>query len=105
MTTLFGLQQYSPSISAYGELRRLQDKPSHTTILPPAYYTYLRVRWLDRPWGIGRDPGYRPRVTVVVPTYNELVELWFLPKSTEARGISTKTVKNISEFTHDTRRY
>jgi cellulose synthase/poly-beta-1,6-N-acetylglucosamine synthase-like glycosyltransferase len=73
--------------------------------LPLAYYTYLRVRWLGRPWGIGRDPGYRPRVTVVVPTYNELVELWFLPKSTEARGISTKTVKNISEFTHDTRRY
>jgi len=39
--------------------------------LPLAYYTYLRVRWLGRPWGIGRDPGYRPRVTVVVPTYNE----------------------------------
>ena len=39
--------------------------------LPLAYYTYLRVRWLGRPWGIGKDPSYRPRVTVVVPTYNE----------------------------------
>jgi cellulose synthase/poly-beta-1,6-N-acetylglucosamine synthase-like glycosyltransferase len=38
---------------------------------PLAYYTYLRVRWFGRPWGIRRDPDYRPRVTVVVPTYNE----------------------------------
>jgi len=40
--------------------------------LPLAYYTYLRVRWLGRPWGIGRDPGYRPKVTIIVPTYNEV---------------------------------
>ncbi|MEM1604681.1 MAG: glycosyltransferase family 2 protein [Fervidicoccaceae archaeon] len=38
---------------------------------PLAYYTYLRVRWLGRPWGIRKDPGYRPGVTVIVPTYNE----------------------------------
>jgi len=39
--------------------------------IPLAYYCYLRSRWLSRPWGIRRDPGYRPRVSVVIPTYNE----------------------------------
>ncbi len=38
---------------------------------PIAYYSYLKIRWLHRPWNIKRDPGYRPRVTIVVPTYNE----------------------------------
>lgn len=37
---------------------------------PLAYYSYLR-KWLDKPWGVKKDPGYRPRVTVIVPTYNE----------------------------------
>ena len=38
---------------------------------PLAYYAYLKTRWLRRPWSIRRDPSYRPRVTVIVPTYNE----------------------------------
>ena len=38
---------------------------------PLAYYAYLRARWLGRPWSVRRDPSYRPRVTVIVPTYNE----------------------------------
>ncbi|AFK50620.1 glycosyl transferase, family 2 [Thermogladius calderae 1633] len=38
---------------------------------PLAYYAYLKARWLGRPWGLRLDPGYRPRVTVVVPTYME----------------------------------
>jgi len=38
---------------------------------PPAYYAYLRARWLGRPWSVRRDPSYRLRVTVIVPTYNE----------------------------------
>jgi len=38
---------------------------------PLAYYAYLKARWLRRPWSIRRDPSYRPRVTVIVPTYNE----------------------------------
>jgi cellulose synthase/poly-beta-1,6-N-acetylglucosamine synthase-like glycosyltransferase len=38
---------------------------------PLLYYFYLRSRWLNKPWDLGRDPGYRPRVTIVVPTYNE----------------------------------
>ena len=39
--------------------------------IPLAYYCYLRSRRLSRPWGIRRDPGYRLRVTIIVPTYNE----------------------------------
>lgn len=39
--------------------------------IPLAYYCYLKSRWLSRSWGIRRDPGYRPRVSVVIPTYNE----------------------------------
>jgi len=38
---------------------------------PLAYYLYLRKRWLPKPWDLQRDPGYAPRVAVVVPTYNE----------------------------------
>jgi len=42
----------------------------HFTV-PLTYYLYLKRRWLWRPWNIKRDPGYKPRVTVIVPTYNE----------------------------------
>ena len=38
--------------------------------LPLAYCYYLK-KWLGRPWDLRRDSGYRPRVTIVVPTYNE----------------------------------
>ena len=38
---------------------------------PPLYYLYLRSKWLSKPWDLRRDPGYRPKVTIVVPTYNE----------------------------------
>ncbi len=38
--------------------------------VPLAYYLYLRKR-LTKPWKLGRDPGYTPKITAVVPTYNE----------------------------------
>jgi len=38
--------------------------------VPLVYYGYLR-RCLGRPWNVRVDGGYRPRVTVIVPTYNE----------------------------------
>ena len=38
---------------------------------PLLYYLYLRSRWLNKPWDIKKDPSYRPRVTIIVPTYNE----------------------------------
>jgi cellulose synthase/poly-beta-1,6-N-acetylglucosamine synthase-like glycosyltransferase len=38
---------------------------------PLAYYAYLKAKWLGRPWNVRGDPGYKPKVTVIVPTYNE----------------------------------
>jgi cellulose synthase/poly-beta-1,6-N-acetylglucosamine synthase-like glycosyltransferase len=37
---------------------------------PLAYY-YLKKLWLNRPWDVRRDPEYKPRVSIIVPTYNE----------------------------------
>lgn len=41
-------------------------------LIPIIYYWYLKGRWIGRPWNIKLDPGYRPRVTVIIPTYNEV---------------------------------
>ena len=38
--------------------------------VPLAYY-WKAKSWLRRGWGIREDEGYAPRVTVVIPTYNE----------------------------------
>ena len=38
---------------------------------PLAYYCYAKTRWLPKPWNIRVDGNYRPKVTVIVPTYNE----------------------------------
>ena len=37
--------------------------------VPLAYYLYLKRRYLHRPWDLRLDPGYQPKVTVIVPTY------------------------------------
>jgi glycosyltransferase involved in cell wall biosynthesis len=42
---------------------------------PLAYYCYLR-KWLNKPWDVRRDPGYKPRVSIIVPTYNEVEFVW-----------------------------
>lgn len=42
----------------------------HFTI-PLAYYYYLKKKWLNKPWNLKLNPNYRPKITVVVPTYNE----------------------------------
>jgi len=39
--------------------------------IPLLYYLYLRSRWLNKPWDIKKDPSYRPKVAIIVPTYNE----------------------------------
>jgi len=39
-------------------------------LVPLVYYGYLK-RCLRRPWNVRVDSGYQPRVTVMVPTYNE----------------------------------
>jgi len=39
--------------------------------VPLAYYFYLKRAYLNKPWNVKVDENYRPRVTVIVPTYNE----------------------------------
>jgi len=39
--------------------------------VPLAYYYYLKKWWLNKPWNIKRDPSYKPKVSIIVPTYNE----------------------------------
>jgi len=39
---------------------------------PLAYYWHAKVRWLKRPWGLETNVGYRPKVTIILPTYNEV---------------------------------
>ncbi|MEM4449094.1 MAG: glycosyltransferase [Fervidicoccaceae archaeon] len=38
---------------------------------PLSYYLYLKRKWLNKPWDIRRDPTYKPRVSIIIPTYNE----------------------------------
>jgi len=38
---------------------------------PLAYYWYAKTRWLPKPWNIRVDGNYKPKVTVIIPTYNE----------------------------------
>jgi len=38
--------------------------------VPLLYYLYLK-RWFSKPWGIKVDYSYRPRVSIIIPTYNE----------------------------------
>jgi cellulose synthase/poly-beta-1,6-N-acetylglucosamine synthase-like glycosyltransferase len=39
--------------------------------VPLAYYYYAKTRWLPKPWNIKVDENYRPKVTIILPTYNE----------------------------------
>lgn len=39
--------------------------------IPLAYFLYLRSKYLDRSWDIKGDDSYMPKVTIIVPTYNE----------------------------------
>ena len=39
--------------------------------IPLTYYFYLKNRYLNKSWNIKVDENYRPRVTIIVPTYNE----------------------------------
>jgi cellulose synthase/poly-beta-1,6-N-acetylglucosamine synthase-like glycosyltransferase len=38
---------------------------------PLTYYCYLKKLWLNRPWDVRGDSEYKPRVSIIVPTYNE----------------------------------
>jgi cellulose synthase/poly-beta-1,6-N-acetylglucosamine synthase-like glycosyltransferase len=38
---------------------------------PLTYYCYLKKLWLNKPWDVRGDSEYKPRVSIIVPTYNE----------------------------------
>ena len=38
---------------------------------PLAYYFYMKTTWLKKPWSLKIDPEYTPKLTVIIPTYNE----------------------------------
>jgi cellulose synthase/poly-beta-1,6-N-acetylglucosamine synthase-like glycosyltransferase len=39
--------------------------------VPLVYFLYVKSRWLKKYWNIKIDQNYRPKLTVIVPTYNE----------------------------------
>jgi len=39
--------------------------------IPLIYYLYLRSGCLNKPWNINVDENYKPKLTVIVPTYRE----------------------------------
>ena len=39
--------------------------------IPLTYYYYAKTRWLPKPWNIKIDENYRPKITIILPTYNE----------------------------------
>ena len=38
---------------------------------PLAYYYHAKRRWLHKPWNIKTNPNYKPKTTIIIPTYNE----------------------------------
>lgn len=39
--------------------------------VPLAYYLYAKTVWLPKPWNLKLDEAYKPKVTIILPTYNE----------------------------------
>ena len=44
--------------------------------IPLTYYFYLKNKYLNKPWNIKINPNYKPKVTIIVPTYNEAKLIW-----------------------------
>ena len=44
--------------------------------IPLVYYLYLKSKYLNKPWNIKVDENYRPKVTIIVPTYREAKFIW-----------------------------
>ncbi|MEM1831837.1 MAG: glycosyltransferase family 2 protein [Desulfurococcaceae archaeon] len=40
-------------------------------MIPLTYYLHAKTRWLPKPWDLKVDENYKPKVTVIIPTYNE----------------------------------
>jgi cellulose synthase/poly-beta-1,6-N-acetylglucosamine synthase-like glycosyltransferase len=44
--------------------------------IPLFYYAYLKYTYLNKPWNIKINENYKPKVTIIVPTYNEAEFIW-----------------------------
>jgi len=42
----------------------------HFTI-PIAYYFYMKKKYFYKPWNLKIDENYKPKATIIIPTYNE----------------------------------
>ncbi|MEM1829530.1 MAG: hypothetical protein QXV79_02705 [Thermofilaceae archaeon] len=38
--------------------------------VPLAYYLYAKTVWLPKPWNLKLDEAYKPKVTIILPTYS-----------------------------------
>ncbi|MBE9391226.1 glycosyltransferase [Fervidicoccus fontis] len=38
---------------------------------PLSYYVYMKKKYFGKPWDMKREEGFKPKITVIVPTYNE----------------------------------
>ena len=38
--------------------------------VPLMYYWYMKSKYLNKPWNVKIDLNYKPKVTVIIPTYN-----------------------------------
>ncbi len=44
--------------------------------VPLLYYWYAKTKWLPKPWNIKTHPDYKPKVTIIIPTYREAEFIW-----------------------------
>jgi biofilm PGA synthesis N-glycosyltransferase PgaC len=44
--------------------------------IPLFYYAHLKHAYLNKPWNIEVNEKYKPKVTIIVPTYNEAEFIW-----------------------------
>ena len=52
------------------ELLALMLAGIHCSV-PLAYYFYAKKKWLPRPWNVKVDENYKPKISIILPTYNE----------------------------------
>jgi len=44
--------------------------------VPLTYYWYMKTKYLNKPWNIKTNPNYKPKITIIIPTYNEAKLIW-----------------------------
>jgi len=43
---------------------------------PLTYYHYMKTKHLKNPWNIKTNENYKPKITIIIPTYNEAKFIW-----------------------------